>query len=120
MKVSVILPTYNEAKNIISLIKKIQKTTRKNKKLEIVVVDDNSPDRTYFIVKNYYSKRKSVRCLLRTKNRGLANSIRDGINHASGEAVIVMDSDSTHDPKEIPKMLHCLEKYDLISGSIVS
>lgn len=117
MSISVILPTYNEAKNILPLIERILEVIPQNQEMEIIVVDDNSPDGTHQIVQNRFSSQKSVRCLLRTKNKGFANSIREGINAASGEVVIVMDSDFTHEPEEIPKMLHIEKTFDLVSGS---
>ncbi|NQW45824.1 MAG: glycosyltransferase family 2 protein, partial [Deltaproteobacteria bacterium] len=117
ISVSVILPTYNEAKNIIPLIEAILEVAPQDQEVEIIVVDDNSPDGTHQIVRNRYGSQKSVRCLLRTKNRGFANSIREGIDAASGEVVVVMDSDFTHEPKEIPKMLHIEKTFDLVTGS---
>jgi dolichol-phosphate mannosyltransferase len=117
MRVSVVLPTYNEAANILPLIEAILKDAPDDRDVEIIVVDDNSPDGTHQIVRNHYANQKSVRCLRRTKNRGFANSIREGIDTASGEVVVVMDSDFTHEPKEIPKMLHMEKIFDLVTGS---
>ena len=117
MKVSVVLPTYNEADNILPLIEAILKDAPDDRDVEIIVVDDNSPDGTHRIVQSRYANQKGVRCLLRTKNRGFANSIREGIDTATGEVVVVMDSDFTHDPKEIPKMLHMEKIFDLVTGS---
>ena len=117
MKVSVVLPTYNEADNILPLIEAILKDVPDDRDVEIIVVDDNSPDGTHQIVQARYANQKHVQCLLRTKNKGFANSIREGIDAASGEVVVVMDSDFTHEPKEIPKMLHMEEIFDLVSGS---
>lgn len=117
MKVSVILPTYNEAENILPLIEAILKDAVDGRDVEIIVVDDNSPDGTYRIVQAEYANEKRVRCLLRTKDRGFANSIREGINNAFGEVVVVMDSDFTHEPKEISKMLHMEKIFDLVTGS---
>jgi dolichol-phosphate mannosyltransferase len=117
MSVSVILPTYNEADNILLLIEAILEVAPQDQELEIIVVDDNSTDGTHRIVQARYANHKSVRCLLRTKKRGFANSIREGIDAASGDVVVVMDSDFTHEPKEIPKMLHMEKEFDLVSGS---
>lgn len=117
MKVSVILPTYNEAENILPLIKAILKDVPDDQDVEIIVVDDNSPDGTHRIVQAEYANDKRVRCLLRTKDRGFANAIREGINNAFGEVVVVMDSDFTHEPKEISKMLHMEKIFDLVTGS---
>src|SRR5215467_12840613 len=55
--------------------------------------------------------------LMRTTDRGLAKSIRAGIERSTGERIVIMDADFTHDPVEIPRLLHVGEIYDLVSGS---
>ena len=117
MMVSVILPTYNEAQNIVELVREIQKNLPANCSYEILVVDDNSPDETYRLVQTTFKDDPAVIPVLRTSDRGLANSIRDGILKAKGDQILVMDTDFTHDPAEIPKMLHVAQVYDLVSGS---
>lgn len=117
MNVSVILPTYNEAGNIVGLVEEILSNIPSGVSCEILVVDDNSPDHTYDIAKKAFEGVESVRVVLRTKDRGFARSIRHGIELAAGEYVIVMDTDFTHDPVEIPRMLHVAKVYDIVSGS---
>src|SRR5258708_5888613 len=91
---SVILPTYNEAGNIIHLIDTIRKILDdKRIHYEIVVVDDNSPDKTGLLVQKNYVKQPNIRCLVRKKERGLATAIRRGIEQAVGDVIIVMDTD---------------------------
>jgi len=84
---------------------------------EVVVVDDNSPDRTFEIATEAFREQPSVILVLRTQDRGLANSIRTGVERSSGDVLIFMDTDFTHDPAEIPKMLHILEQCDVVIGS---
>jgi dolichol-phosphate mannosyltransferase len=117
MKVSVVLPAYNEAVNILPLIGAILKDAPDDRYVEIIFVDNNSPDGTHRIVQSRYANQKGVRCLLRTKNRGFANSIREGVDAATGEVVVVMDSYFTHEPREIPKMVHMEKMFDLVTGS---
>lgn len=117
MKVSVILPTYNEAGNIVALVQEILKVMPNGIDPEVIVVDDNSPDQTYNIVKEAFASNPLVRVLLRTQDKGFAKSIRYGIENAQGDPVLIMDTDFTHDPKEIPKMLHVSKAYDIVSGS---
>ncbi|MBM3251663.1 MAG: glycosyltransferase [Candidatus Omnitrophica bacterium] len=117
MKVSVILPTYNEAGNIIELIRKIMASIPREWEYEVIVVDDNSPDKTLQIVKNEFGNNKAVIPALRKDDRSLARSIRSGIELAQGEQIIVMDSDFTHDPAEIPKLLYVGKIYDIVSCS---
>ena len=115
---SVILPTYNEKNNIISLIDKILELyPRKTKKYEILVVDDNSPDKTYDIVNETYKNISCIKCYKRIKNRGLGSSIEFGLKRATGKHLIVMDTDLTHDPLLIKKLLYVNKVYDLVSCS---
>jgi len=116
-KVSVVLPTYNEAGNILRLIAAIKQHIPDDYQREILVVDDSSPDGTYELVVKEYAGDPEVRSLLRTSDPGLAASIRTGIEAATGDTLVVMDTDFTHDPVEIPRMLHVGQKYTLVSGS---
>jgi dolichol-phosphate mannosyltransferase len=117
VKVSVILPTYNEAGNIAALVRAIKAHTPSTWQREILVVDDNSPDRTYEIVCEAFAGDPEVKAVLRTADRGLAKSIRAGIDMSTGDRIVVMDTDFTHDPVEIPRLLHVGQIYDLVSGS---
>ena len=117
MKVSVILPTYNEAKNIVGLVNTVKKQIVSPWTCEIIVVDDNSSDGTHAAVESSFRDDPGVKAILRTSDRGLAASIRNGIEHASGDYILVMDTDFTHRPEEIPLMLHVAQAVDLVSGS---
>lgn len=116
--VSVILPTYNEAENIVDLIKTIDKILRGRN--EIIVIDDNSPDGTSQLVRSYIKKTKSknVKIETRYRNRGLTNSISRGIELAKGEVIVWLDCDFSMPPKLITKLLDKIEKgYDIAVGS---
>ena len=117
MKVSVVLPTYNESGHIVDLIHAVIASIPAGWEHEVLVVDDNSPDRTFQIVKEAFHDDPDVVPVLRETDRGFAKSIREGIDRASGDFLIVMDSDFTHDPTEIPKLLHVAQVYNLVSGS---
>lgn len=117
MKVSIILPTYNEAGNIVELVERVIENIPLGWDYEIIVVDDNSPDQTYQVVQSAFEDNPAVIPVLRTADRGLAKAIRSGIEKALGDQVLVMDTDFTHDPAEIPQMLHVGEVYDIVSGS---
>jgi len=117
VKISIILPTYNEAGNIVRLIAAIQEHIPSSWEHETLVVDDNSPDGTFELVKNAYAGRSEVIPILRTSDRGLAKAIRAGIERASGDYLLVMDTDFTHDPAEFPRMLAVAEHFDIVSGS---
>jgi len=112
------IPTYNEKENIKALIDRILKLKIKN--LQIVVVDDNSPDETWKIVEDISKKNKNVHLLLRKKDKGRGYAGRDGFVYClkhGADAVIEMDADLSHDPKYIPSMLKELKSADLILGS---
>jgi len=118
MNLSILLPTYNESKNIIDLLNEINRHL-KNKKIsfECIVVDDDSPDDTYELVLNKSKNDHKIAPILRKKDHGLARSILEGIKNAKGENILVMDSDFNHDPKMIWQMYCLLEFYDLVVGS---
>lgn len=117
MRVSVILPTFNEADNIVPLIAAILGNIPEKFEPEIIVVDDNSPDGTARRVVEQFGQDPRVIIISRTAEPGLAKSIRAGVERATGDSLIVMDTDFTHDPAEIPRLLHVGEVYDLVSGS---
>lgn len=97
--ITVILPTYNEAENIVPLIGEIQKCIPTSS--TILVVDDNSPDGTARLVKT----NTHVKLLVRMENRGLTNSLRDGISASKSNIVAWMDCDFSHPPELLPKLL---------------
>jgi dolichol-phosphate mannosyltransferase len=116
-RVSVILPAFNEAGNIVNLVREVAAAIPAAYEGEIIVVDDNSPDGTYRLIRDTFANDPQVRAILRTEDRGLAKSIRAGLEQANGDYVIVMDTDFTHDPKEIPNLLHVVQICDIASGS---
>jgi dolichol-phosphate mannosyltransferase len=115
--VSIILPTYNESGNITKLVGAVAENIPSGWDYQILVVDDNSPDDTLGAVTRTFGNDPRVVPVLRTTDRGFAKSIRAGIEQATGEQIIIMDSDLTHDPIEIPKLLHVGVVYDFVSGS---
>mgnify|MGYP001247542294 CR=1 FL=1 len=126
MFVSIVIPTYNEAENIENLLEEISNSVDIDE-LEILVVDDNSPDKTWEIVKNYETKlerpKKSqifIKVIRREKKEGIINALLDGIDNAKGENILVMDADFSHSPKYIPKLINELtqdNECDIVIGS---
>lgn len=117
-KTTIILPTYNEKENIADLVRAINVAVQRPK--EILVVDDNSPDGTSQIVQDLITEGtiSSLRLLTRTENKGLTNSIWDGIQTATGEVVVWMDCDFSMPPEDIPKLLAKIDEgYDIAVGS---
>ena len=97
-QVSIIIPTYNEAENIIQVLKSIGEYIPEGITTEALVVDDNSPDGTGKIVVDYIPDAQNeigydIQVIYRKAKSGLSSAILDGIQHSSGETVVVMDSD---------------------------
>jgi dolichol-phosphate mannosyltransferase len=108
MKLSVISPTYNEAENVGRLIAELEKALQ-SLDYEILISDDDSPDRTWALVEEIGRRNPRIRALRRTSNRGLGPSVGDGFSSATGEAVACIDADLQHDPTVLPQMLKELE-----------
>lgn len=115
--VSVILPSFNERENILTLIPGIASAVKKSGgwRAEIIIVDDNSPDGTASAVRKKYGSR--VRLIVRKNTRGLASAIAAGICKAKGDVIIGMDADGNHNPEHIPALLNGLTSADLVVGS---
>lgn len=108
MKLSVISPTYNEAENVSRLIAEVEKSLQSTD-YEILISDDDSPDRTWALVEEIGRRNPRVRALRRTSNRGLGPSVVDGFSAATGDALACIDADLQHDPTILPQMLKELE-----------
>jgi glycosyltransferase involved in cell wall biosynthesis len=95
-KLSIIMPVYNEEKTVESVIKKVKSVNLENVKKEFIVVDDCSTDKTREILK----KMKGVRLFRHRKNQGKGAAIRTGLQHASGDIIIIQDADLEYDPND--------------------
>jgi len=115
--ISVIIPTYNEAKNIVPLIKAISQALH-TYDFEIVVVDDDSPDGTADLARST-QKSYPVRVIHRKKDKGLSSAILRGFHEAKGDIVGVIDADFQHPPEILPKLIDAIQKdgYELAVGS---
>jgi len=123
-QVSIIIPTYNESQNILNILKSIGEIIPKHIFAETIVVDDNSPDGTGKIVEDYLKNVKkiagySINIIHRTAKNGLSSAILSGIQNAAGDTIVVMDSDLSHPPQIIPKMIETLKQYqcDIVVAS---
>ena len=117
MKKIVITPTYNESKNILVLIKKIKKI---DPNIDILIIDDNSPDNTSGLVEQFAKDRNDIFIINRKEKLGLGTAYITGFNWAiknDYNFVIQMDADLSHDPKEIVVLLDKINNYDLVIGS---
>jgi dolichol-phosphate mannosyltransferase len=115
----VMIPTYNEAENIGSLIREILELPMKER-TTVLVADDNSPDGTGRIVEEMAREDGRIRLLNRTKRRGRGAGGIDGFKAALALApdfVIEMDGDFSHQPRHIPELVAALERFDMVLGS---
>ena len=117
MKKIVITPTYNESKNILTLINRIKDNVND---IDILVIDDNSPDGTSDIVAKFAESRNDIYLITRDGKLGLGTAYIEGFKWAiqnNYDIVIQMDADLSHDPKDLPRLLQAIKDYDLVIGS---
>ena len=117
MKNLIISPTYNERKNIEQLVDMV---IGQNPELHLLIVDDNSPDGTGEKVKKLQTKYKNLFLETRPKKSGLGTAYIFGFKWAlekKYDNIIQMDADLSHNPKDLPRMVNNLQKYDLVIGS---
>jgi glycosyltransferase involved in cell wall biosynthesis len=110
MKITVIIPAYNEEETIGSVIEELKGLAMKD--LEIIVIDDGSQDRTAEIVKT-----KGIRLIQHSYNRGYGSALKTGIRKADGEVVVMMDADGQHSPDDIKRFVSEIEDgADMVVG----
>ena len=117
MKTLIISPTYNERKNIKQLVDMV---IGENPDLHLLIVDDNSPDGTGEKVKKLQTEYKNLFLETRPKKSGLGTAYIFGFKWAlekKYDNIIQMDADLSHNPKDLPRMVNNLQKYDLVIGS---
>lgn len=100
---SLVLPTYNEVENLPGLLEEIEGVLR-DIPFEVIVVDDDSPDRTWEVAELLAEDRPYLRVLRRVHRRGLSSAVLDGLHLAHGDVLAVMDSDGQHDPQLLPRL----------------
>jgi dolichol-phosphate mannosyltransferase len=114
--VSVILPAYNERENLVPLIQEVRAALAP-RRVEVVVVDDNSPDGTALAVQEAFPGDEWVKVFVRPSDPSLAKSIRRGLEEAKGDVLVVMDSDFNHQPHYLPTLVDNLQYYECVIAS---
>ncbi len=117
LKTLVIIPTYNELNNIQELVPHI---LEKYPEINILIVDDNSPDGTANYVEELSKNDPRIKLIKREKKLGLGTAYVEGFKYMLNngyDVVIQMDADYSHDPKEIKNFLKNIKNYDLVIGS---
>ena len=113
----VIVPTFNEADSIAAAVKRLFESTDG---VEMLVVDDDSPDGTAWVVKGLQQEHDGLHLIERPGRQGLASAYLDGFRWAFERgyaAVVEMDADLSHDPKDVPRLLEALQGADAVLGS---
>ena len=115
MKISIIIPCYNEINTIEKIIDKILLQEAFDK--EIIVIDDNSTDGTKDLLKNI--KGKYNKLIINSKNYGKGYSIKKGISSATGDIILIQDADLEYDPSDYEKLIRpiILDNADVVFGS---
>ncbi|HZY67787.1 MAG TPA: glycosyltransferase family 2 protein [Devosia sp.] len=103
-QLAVIVPSYNERDNIVSLFELVTAAMGEIP-FEFIVVDDNSPDGTAAVVKNLARRHANVRCIHRIGRRGLSSAVIEGISASAAPYFAVIDADHQHDERILPQML---------------
>ncbi len=118
MKVSVVVPVYNEKENVGILYGKIRDVMEKNGyDYEIIFVDDGSNDGTFDILERLAAKDKKLKVIRFRRNFGQTAAMACGFDYATGDVIVSMDGDLQNDPEDIPRLIEKLnEGYDVVSG----
>jgi len=109
MKISIIIPVFNEVNTLKILLKKVIESTVDNK--EIIVIDDYSTDGTRNLLQNNLEL-KVDKIIYNEKNYGKGYSVRQGIKEASGDIILIQDADLEYDPSEYKKLINPFLKFD--------
>ena len=115
MKLSIVIPVFNEAGTIAEIIKRVQATGLAD---EIIAVDDGSTDGSREILQKFDGQ-NGLKVILHTKNMGKGAAVRDGIKAAQGDLILIQDADLEYDPRDIKKLLEPIENdlADVVYGS---
>ena len=115
MKLSVIIPVYNEERTLRQLFDKVLKVGIDK---EIIIVDDYSTDRSREII-GEYAKLENVKAVFHGRNYGKGKAIRSGIEHVTGDIVIIQDADLEYEPEDYPKLMKPIidGKTNVVYGS---
>ena len=115
---SIVVPIFNEEKNIVFLLKSLNDLLKNlSKKCEVIAINDGSSDNTLKELKKALKINKFLRIIDLKRNQGQTAAIMAGLDYCSNEIIIIMDADSQNDPSDIPKLIEKIDSgYDVVSG----
>ncbi len=116
MRLSVIVPVYNEKDTLPEIIRRVKATGLVS---EIIIVDDASEDGTREILQELAAGQPEIRPFFHEKNQGKGAAVRTGLQHASGDILLIQDADLEYDPRDYPALLQPIEEglADVVYGS---
>ncbi|HJP19396.1 MAG TPA: glycosyltransferase [Nitrospinota bacterium] len=116
--ISVVIPIYNEAKNIRELYDRLLASiTSISPRYELIFIDDGSTDNSFKVLKDLRSKDKKISILKFTRNFGQQSAVLAGFKRCQGKTIVQLDADLQNPPEEIPKLIRKLDEgYDIVSG----
>jgi len=118
MKISVIIPMYNEEDNVLNTLEVVDQVLLKFEEHEVLVVDDGSKDNTFELANQFVSSNSDVRLFKHPVNMGMGRALRTGFERADGDVIITIDADLSYDPIYIPKLVDELDdSTDIVIGS---
>lgn len=121
--VSVVIPTYNEAENVVDIVDAcLKELFTAGYSAEVIVVDDDSPDETWKVARAGFETNDRVRVIRRTDDRGLGGAVLRGFEAAAAPICAVIDADFQHPPAKLPEFVHAfhatdVDDIDLVIGS---
>ena len=116
-KILIFSATYNEAENIQDFLKRIDEL---DLEVDVLIIDDNSPDKTWRIIQEYKKDKKNIHLIIRDKKEGLDTAHKIAYEYSlthNYQFLITMDSDMSHDPKKIPEFINELKTNSFVIGS---
>jgi len=118
VKVSVVIPAYNEEENVPILYERLRGVLEKlGCDFEIIFIDDGSTDGTFGVLKEIADRDRRIKVIRFRRNYGQTAAMYAGFDYAEGDVVVTMDADLQNDPEDIPRLLEKLEEgYDIVSG----
>lgn len=110
MKISILIPCFNEEKTLPTILEKVIKFEKYEK--EIIIIDDFSYDNSAKIAQQFTEKFKYIKLFKHSSNNGKGSAIRTGLNHISGDIVLIQDADLEYDPNDYEKLIEPFENTD--------